>query len=360
MPDLKTYYDRYALAALGLIAAVVAVLIALSAGSAKEAAVLPPDPNPQARERFSPNAAVETLRADRAAMTERRSWKENANGASPFVSRVYLLKDGGLVDILESGNELFSGIPNKWILTYDLDYLDAGLPERDPDSDGFTNFEEFTAQTNPRDKNSSPEEWTKLRLSDVKIEQLQNIFTGRDEKGRAMINSVAATSDALQGRPIGPTKAYSPGDTIMVAKYRPGYAVTYDVEKTPFRLKEFRVEDRPNPRITVDGKPQIDKIEIAILESTAGDKATIELEARKPSTSPYSLATLIDTRPGGQSIEVRSGDAFNLGESAKYKLVDVSEETATIEDLASKEQHTVPRAAPAAAEAAAPPEETMQ
>ena len=358
MPDLKKHYDRYLLAAAGLILAGAAVLIALAAGAAKEASVPPPPPGRQ--EPFAANENVETLKLDRAAMDQRRTWSEATNGASTFVSRIYLLKDGGLVDILESGNELFPGIPNQWILTHDLDYLDIGLPERDPDGDSFTNLEEFTAQTNPKDKNSSPEEWTKLRLSDVKIEQLQNIFTGRDEKGRAMINSVAATSDALQGRPIGPTKAYSLGDTIIVAKYRAGYSVTYDVEKTPFMLKEFRVEDRPNPRITVEGKPQIDKIEIAILESTAGDKATIELEARKPSTSPYSLATLIDTRTGGQSIEVRSGDAFTVGEKAKYKLVDVSEEKATIEDLATKEQHTVPRAAPAADGAAAPTEEPTQ
>lgn len=355
MPDLKKFYDRYLLAAAGLLAAVVAALLAFSAGSEREAAVLPPAAGNG--EPFAPDAAVEVLKADRAAMAAKQTLRETTNGASPFVSRIYLLKDGNLVDILESGNELFPGIPNAWILEHGLDYLDADLPERDPDTDGFTNYEEFTAKTNPRDAKSSPEVWTKLRLTEVKIEQLQNIFTGRDDKGRAMINSVAATSDALQGRPIGPTKAYSPGDTIIVAKYRPGFAVTYDEEKTPFKLKEFRVEERPNPRITVDGKPQIDKIEIAILESTAGDKTTVELEARQARTSPYSLATLVDTRPGGQSMEVRSGDAFTLGESAKYKLVDVSEEKATIENLATKEQHFVPRAAPVAAEATTPSEE---
>jgi len=345
MPDLKTYYDRYVLAAIGLLAAAVAVLLALSAGSSKEAAALPPEPNPQACERFAPNAAVETLRTDRAAMAERRSWKENTNGASPFVSRVYLLKDGGLVDILESGNELFPGIPNKWILTYDLDYLDAGLPERDPDSDRFTNFEEFTAKTNPRDAASKPADWTKLRLGDVKIEQMQLIFTGQDVKGRAMINSVAATSDALTGRPIGPTKTYVPGDTLIVAKFRPGFAVTYEEEKTPFRLSGFRVEKRENPRITVDGKPKVDEIVFAILESTSGDGTKVELEAGLPQTSPYSLASLVDTRPGGATMQIRTGESFNLGQSARYKLVDVSEENATMEDLGSGERHVIPKAA---------------
>jgi endonuclease YncB( thermonuclease family) len=341
MPDLKSYYDRYLLAALGLVAALLCALLALGSISLQESAVLPPAVSKG--EPFAPDAAFEALKADRTAMAGKPAWSKREDGASPFVSRVYLLRDDRLVDILESGEELFPGMANTWILEHDLDYLDAQLPERDPDTDGFTNFEEHGAKTNPRDSASRPEEWTKLRLSDVKIEQLQSIFTGRDVKGRALINSVAATSDALQGKPIGPTKTYSPGDTIIVVKYRPGFAVTYDEEKTPFRLKDFRVEERPNPRIMVGGKPQIDKIDIAILESISGDGTQIELEAGKPRTSPYSLASLVDTRPGGQTIDVRTGDTFAVGGENRYKLVDATEESATIENLASKDQHTVPR-----------------
>ena len=341
MPDLKSNYDRFLLAGAGLLAAAVSFFVAVGALTARDEAVLPAAETK--KEPFASEPAVDTLKADRNALDERKPW--GTSEASSFVSRVYLLKDDRLVDILESGNDLFPGISNAWLIEHDLDYLDPGLPEADPDTDGFTNFEEFTAKTNPRDAASKPAEWTKLRLGDVKIEQMQLIFTGRDVKGRAMINSVAASSDALTGRPIGPTKTYVAGDTLIVAKFRPGFAVTYEEEKTPFRLSDFRVEKRENPRITVDGKPKVDEIVFAVLESTSGDGTKAELEAGLPQTSPYSLASLLDTRPGGTTVQIRTGDSFSLGQTARYKLVDVSEEKATIEDLGSGDMHVIPKAA---------------
>ena len=355
MPDFKSNYDRFLLVFAGLLAAGFSFFVAASAFTARDEAVQPVGESK--KEPFGSDPAVDTLKADRNALAERKPW--GTSDASPFVSRVYLLKDDRLVDILESGNDLFPGISNAWIIEHDLDYLDPGLPEADPDTDGFTNFEEFTAKTNPRDAASKPAEWTKLRLGDVKIEQMQLIFTGQDVKGRAMINSVAASSDALTGRPIGPTKTYVVGDTLIVAKFRPGYAVTYEEEKTPFRLSGFRTEKRENPRITVDGKPKVDEILFAILESTSSDGTKVELEVSLPQTSPYSLASLQDTRPGGTSVQIRTGDSFTLGESARYKLVDVSEEKATIEDLGSGEKHVIPKAAMPAPQAAPEEEQTQ-
>lgn len=360
MPYLKKFYDRYLLAAIGLMAAVSLVVISLASSASRQDAA-PPLPA-KGGVPFTLDQATETLRSDRAALADRRDWRESENGASPFISRVYLLKEGRLVDILESDNDLFPGIPNTWIVEHNLDYLDPSLPQRDPDDDGFTNAEEFTAKTNPRDAASRPEVWTKLRLVNFKNEQLQTIFTGRDVKGkRAMINSVAATSDKLKGKTIGPTRAYAIGEVIIVVKYRPGYSVTYDEERTPFRLKGFRTEERENPRITgADGKPQIDKIVFAILESTSGDGTVVELEARKPKTSPYSLATLMDTRPGGKKMTVRAGGTITLDGEARYKLVDVSEAGAKIENLATKELHSVPKEAPVGSEPTRPGSEKAQ
>lgn len=353
MPDIKKFYERYLLAAAGLIAVVVAVLLALASGAEKEAST-PPTTTPK-NEPFTADAALATLQTDSEAMTGRRSWQENTNNASPLVCRVYLLKDDRLVDILEAGNDLFPGIPNKWILENSLDYLDAGLPERDPDEDGFTNLEEFLARTNPNDKSSKPEEWTKLRLQNVKIEHLQIIFTGRDYKGRAAINSVAATEGDLKRGLVGPTKYYNLGDIIMVSKYRPGYAVKTEDAPTPFKLADFKTVQRENPTTS-----EVDTIQVAILESTTGDGTKVELEANKAQTSPYSLATIIDTRPGGQTFEVRTGESFQLNESGKYKLIDVSQEKATIENLATKETHSIPKATPAQTGSITSPENQTQ
>ena len=71
--------------------------------------------------------------------------------------------------------------------------------------------------------------------------------------------------------------------------------------------------------------------------------------------SIYSLATLVHTGGTGQTFQVRSGESFRLTESTEYKLVDVSEEKATIENASTKEKHEVHRAdlsAPAADSAA--------
>lgn len=340
MPDLKAHYERYLLAAAGLATVFAGIMLLLSAGSAKEASQAPSGGGE--RKPFVAAPEVATLKSDCSAMGSKPSLRESTNGASPFVSRIYLLNEGRLVDLSGAGNDLFKDIPNAWILENKL-ALDRRLPERDPDSDGFSNLEEFAAKTNPNDAASKPAEWSKLRLTEVKIEQMKIMFTGRDFKGRAVINSIAATSEKLATEPSGPTKYYAPGETLTVATFKPGYAVTYDEEKTPFRLGGFRTDRRENPSITVEGKPKMDEVDFAVLESVSGDGTKVELEANKAQTSPYSLASLLDTRPGGTSVSVRIGEPFALGSDARYKLVDVSEEQATIEDLATNERHTVPR-----------------
>jgi len=66
------------------------------------------------------------------------------------------------------------------------------------------------------------------------------------------------------------------------------------------------------------------------------------LEQEKPATSPYSKATLLDTRPGGQTWEARAGQSFKLGESESFMLVDVFPDKAIIQRLDSEEKFEVP------------------
>lgn len=444
MPDLKKYYDRYLLAALGLVVAVVSVLLALASGSAKETAVLPP--RLPKGEPFSADAAVDILKADSTAMAVTQTWRENTNGASPFVSRVYLLKDDRLVDIFEEASDLFPGIPNSWVREYNLDYLDTSLPERDPDADGFTNFEEFTAKTNPRDAASRPEAWTKLRLTGMKREMLEVVFTtpifaraegvrpAKTDKGISLDLAVAGTyndppkdekdqehanppsfkngelqvrvgsefvgkakvkgeiikqaerkfrlnllltvtpenagaHDLLEkhlkdlggkeavevlvgglfnsqsadtpGRVTGQSAEYVVGQTLYVNKFVPGRTRPQPTDSS-FKLVQVKGERRDAPSLGAGAKKDFYAAEIQ------SGSTTTNLEQGRMAQSPFSIVTLTDTRPGGRTFEVRSGETFTLGDSDKYKLVDVSEEKATIESLATKEQHSVPKGAPAA------------
>lgn len=61
-------------------------------------------------------------------------------------------------------------IPNKWWLDNRLDPGFGDSLERDPDSDGFTNLEEYTAKTDPNDDKSCPDLIAKLKY--VKDESL--------------------------------------------------------------------------------------------------------------------------------------------------------------------------------------------
>ena len=363
MPDLKKHYDRYLLAGAGLATALVAAWVALASGSLKEAASLPPAAT--GGEPFAAAGDVEALKGDRAVMTAGRSWRESTNGASPFVSRIYLLKDDRLVDILESGNDLFPPIPNAWILQHDLDYSDASLPERDPDQDNFTNLEEFASKTNPRNSASKPPLWTKLRLKDVKIEKLRFTFTSlpTGSADKVAINTISldnplALSGATQIYPRSSKKVRTTDGEknvderiLLLAERTSDGRQVFQI--TPFRFERVELTKRFNPSTNAE-----EEAPEAIILNTADEKV-IRLELNKVKDSPYPLATFLDTRNGSSRV-LKLGDALDFGPEETYKLVDVTLEEAKIQDLATTEQHPIPKAAPAAEQPLIPEAEQPQ
>jgi len=71
------------------------------------------------------------------------------------------------VDLLKSAS-VHSEIPNTWWLENNLDPGYSDSPERDPDKDGFSNREEYVAQTDPNAFKSHPDPVSKLVVSSVK------------------------------------------------------------------------------------------------------------------------------------------------------------------------------------------------
>ncbi len=66
------------------------------------------------------------------------------------------------IDLL-NGPPVHPGIPNQFWLDHRIDPGFADSPARDPDADGFSNLEEYLAQTDPRDGESHPILISKLR-----------------------------------------------------------------------------------------------------------------------------------------------------------------------------------------------------
>jgi hypothetical protein len=319
---VKNGYDRFLLLVAGLLLAASAVFTAWSLGGLREAHQLP-----QVRPTgalFEPSEAVEQLRQEASRLnTPPDSLWEPAD-ASLFVSRIYLLRDGELVDILESDTELYPGIPNEWIIEHDLDYTDPQLGERDADGDGFTNLEEFRAGTNPRDPTSKPALWTKLRVKSfekipfrMKFMGAPDVFVQADTKQFPedtlfSINTLDFSS---------PTQFLRIGDTI---------------EGTDLKI----ISARPKAAVSEQGV-LVDLSELTVRDGATGDE--IILINEREVDSPYSFA-LLDYPITSEEIRVEKGKTFELAPNGEaYKLIDVDTGGAVISPVDSEgERLTVP------------------
>lgn len=332
MQALKVHYDKFLLAAAGGILLLASLYAIFGTFSLQEEYPLPDVPRDGAS--IEPDAQLARLAAEVPHLQDPalKAWGDA--GTALFVSRVYLLSDGQLVDILESETELVPGIANDWILKYKLDYTDRNLGQADPDNDGFDNSEEFRAGTDPVSSSSKPAAWTKLRLASSKVEKLRTKFeslpTGDLEV--VQINTVSAENPSAL---TGVSKFYRRGDAIMLSETGPdGRQVETD---TPLTFKEAKVQRRKNER--TNSEEEVPSITLI----SAIDGKEIELTQGEVKDSPYSLASLLDTRGGGRSFELRSGQEFELEGGQRYKFIDLSQEAAMIEDLSSGEQHLIPR-----------------
>lgn len=316
MDWIKKSFDRvilvvFGLVLLGLAAVLFMELTAFDERFAERNSARPPDNTIAA-------PPLERIETTVALLRGPRSW--GAHEGSLFVSRPYLLNpDGELVDPMEDDTPLFTGpdgnpVPNSWIIKYDLPYWQGDLLESDLDGDGFSVWEEFVAGTDPTDPDSKPGYWTKLRLKEFISIPFRVIFQGSADGGTTFtINSLDADTR---------TQFKQLGDTI-------------DINEIPYTLKEYE------PKSTVVNQIERDISELTLLDEATGD--TIVLVRDQETDSPSSFALFVNLMDA-QEFEVQLEDAFKLpqDEEIKYKLVDIAEDRAVIQNVETGEKHTVP------------------
>ncbi len=290
MEWFKANYDRAALLAAALFLLLCAVFIFLrSSGFEEKFGALRKVPRPNHK---IPAGRAPALAAAEQKLQASSQWI--ASGRSGlFVPEKHFLGADGQPATLQN-TLLHPPVPNEWLEEYGLPLTEADVLTQDPDSDGFSNLDEWTGHTSPTDPTAHPPYTFKLKLRSFAEEAFPLIFS----------SSIADTYAVNNVDPSKPTQFLHLGEMVAGTKYQlTGYTEKYETDKygTSVDVSELTLE-------------QVDTHE------------QVTLVKEKRATSPESVANFLYTWNGAeQTFSVKKDQEFFLKPQGDviYKLLDV-------------------------------------
>ena len=199
-----------------------------------------------------------------------------------------------------------------WFKKYHLDLSDKKMLDADPDGDGFSNRDEFMADSDPLDANSRPGIHKQMRLKQYTEVRLPVILEGVDGE--------TARVKRLDGAER--TEKVKVGDTIKGLRWK--------VDKIEGKL---------------DTDKHGDPIDVSNLTLTELDtKEHAMLMKDLPTRTGDSSAELV-SEDGATTVKVKQGDVFKWpNESGEaYKVVDLRPDQVVVQELATKKMWTIPK-----------------
>ena len=217
-------------------------------------------------------------------------------------------------------------MPNKWILDHKLDILDNNILVEDPDGDGFNNLEEWrnikgdgSDSTDPIDKSSHPDYYTKLRL----VQYIRKPF-------RLLLN-------AWDGDPKTPEGMQFQINTIDVHQPSQFVHIGDMIKGTKFKVIKFEEKHQKNLATGSDS----DVSELTVQNTETGDNVILVKD--KVANSPDSYA-LFHYLWKDLQFQVKKDKEFALLPEAdkRYKLIDIKDDEALIQ-TPNSQQVRVPK-----------------
>lgn len=219
-----------------------------------------------------------------------------------------------LIDPETSQEKIHDPIPNKWFLDYNLrdSLLAVDALTQDPDGDGFSNLDEFSANTDPSKKDSHPAYTTKLFLERF----IQIPFRLRFE---------ARNGEVVQINPLDVPDAPSQ----FLRKGQP-------VQGTKFKVVDLEIKSEKIEGINKDTS-------VVTLENI-DTRERIRLPKEEEVNSPNSYALLSYVWGEGRRLQLRRDQEFTLkpDEGVRYRLTEIGQAGATISRLSDNQAIRVP------------------
>ena len=203
-----------------------------------------------------------------------------------------------------------------WFKKYHLDLNDPKMLDADPDGDGFTNREEFLANTDPLDPNSHPpltdparslrlKEYNEVRLP-ITLESIEGekAHIKRTDGGESRMETV------------------KPGDTIR-----------------GLPLKVLKVEARQD--IDKNGEPA-NLSQVTLEDSSTKEKYVLTGNLPAKTSASYAVLASPD---GKATFKVHRGDVFTWPAEggSNYKVIDLSQDQVVLQQVDNKKMWTIPR-----------------
>ena len=302
MEWIKNNFEKLLLAVGGLFALITGGWLSLSAFSESEGGA---KVKVVERSELGPDKTADIAKAltDLTAFADKPVWSSVKLGphqsiraftASPMLAKAGV--DDAIRMLDEAATPIREGVPNWWLYENGLDITRDDILKLDTDNDKFTNLEEFQGGSDPRNPDSQPEFYTKLRFIE-KIEIPYEIkFSGVDGQD-------------ISVRRVKP----------LMENGSPANRLDAKVGEEIFRDdKRFTIKGIEDREATVDGQRAIAK-HLILLDSLNPDKPVVIQE--KATVNLATFQAKIKSLISGSEDTKKEGQEFKLPDFTGYKIL---------------------------------------